>query len=673
MKMCVASIGTILGIIMGLYLKSIAFFVFLISFIFLLLIFTCKKVFIKKNITLCLIFLVCILIFYLYVGFLESKYNRIYQYDNDELKLEAIVVTDAEKQEYKDVYTIKVLSIEALSNNLQENSLQEKSPQEKNERIEEENKLTSKDNKISTKLLLYIKKNSNSINQLNYGDKVEITGIYEKPEAARNEGGFDYSIYLKEKEISGIITAKSVKVIENNKIGLIQKCSHDLKKNLIEKIREVLPEKASSLCIGLILGDKSYISEEVQDSFRQSNLSHMLAISGAHVSYILLGITNLFQFLKVHKRWGNVLVILFLVFFMMLVGFTPSVTRACIMCILTLASNIFFTKPNVYTSLAISSIIILLINPYYLLDIGFQLSFGGTIGIILLMNRKLEKKNIESEDKKNITNKVIEENKEWKSKILSKIFSYIKPIAQVSISANLIILPIMVYHFNTISLTFIISNLLASPILAVSLIGSMIFIFLLLVFKPLAVLISFILSPILELLTFIAKITGKLPFSQILIPTPNMWQILLYYLFLILYKSKNQISELKNKFSNKSKIKPIITFIKLKKIILILVIFLILAPYFIKFPMSNLSLKFIDVGQGDSTLIETPSRKTILIDGGGSEVGSFDVGEKTLLPFLLDNNIMQIDYMLFSHLDTDHCGRATYIVRKNKSKKYHNF
>lgn len=668
MKMCVASIGIILGIIMGLYLKGIAFFLLLISFIFLLLIllFTCKKVSIKKDIALCLIFFVSISIFYLYVVFLESKYNRIYQYDNDELKLEAIVVTDVEKQEYKDVYTIKVLNIET-----------------------------------STKFLLYIKKNTNNINQLNYGDKVEITGIYEKPEVARNEGGFDYSIYLKEKGISGIITAKSVKVIGNNKIGLIQKYIHDLKKNLIEKIREVLPEKASSLCIGLILGDKSYISEEVQDNFRQSNLSHMLAISGAHVSYILLGITSLFQFLKVHKRWGNILVILFLVFFMMLVGFTPSVTRACIMCILTLASNIFFTKPNVYTSLAISSIMILLINPYYILDIGFQLSFGGTIGIILLMNRKLEKQNIEREGKKNIVNKVIEENKEWKSKILSKIFSYIKPIAEVSISANLIILPIMVYHFNTISLTFIISNLLASPILAVSLIGSMIFIFILLIFKPLAVLISFILSPILELLTFIAKITGKLSFSQILIPTPRMWQIFLYYLLLILYKFRNSISQLvqnlirtldeyklqnrivmqilialsklRNKVLKKSKIKPIITFIKLKNIILILVIFLILAPYFIKLPRSNLSVKFIDVGQGDSTLIETPSRKTILIDGGGSEVGSFDVGEKTLLPFLLDNNIMQIDYMLFSHLDTDHCGRSTYFVRKNKSKKYHNF
>ena len=645
MKMCVASIGTILGIIMGLYLKGIAFFLLAISFIFLLLIllFISKKVSIKKNIALCLIFLVCILIFYLYVGFLESKYNKIYQYDKEELKLQAIVITDAEKQEYKDVYTIKVLNIEALSNSLQE----------ENKQIEEKNKLIVRDDETSTKLLLYIKENSNSVNQLNYGDKIEITGIYEKPEVARNEGGFDYSMYLKGKEISGIITAKSVKVIEKNKINLIQKFIHDLKKNLIEKIREVLPEKASSLCIGLILGDKSYISEEVQNSFRQSNLSHMLAISGAHVSYILLGITSLFQLLRIHKRWSNILVILFLVFFMMLVGFTPSVTRACIMCILTLASNIFFTKPNVYTSLAISSIVILLINPYYILDIGFQLSFGGTIGIILLMNRKLEKQNIERENKSR-ANKLIDENKEWKSKILSKIFSCIKPIAQVSISANLIILPIMAYHFNTISLTFIISNLLASPILAVSLIGSMIFIFILLIFKPLAVIISFILSPILEILTFIAKITGKLPFSQILIPTPNMWQIFLYYLLLILYKFRNQISKLKN-------------------IIFILIIFLILAPYFIKFPMSNLSIKFIDVGQGDSTLIETPSRKTILIDGGGSEVGSFDVGEKTLLPFLLDNNIMQIDYMLFSHLDTDHCGRATYIVRKNKSKKHYNF
>jgi competence protein ComEC len=75
-------------------------------------------------------------------------------------------------------------------------------------------------------------------------------------------------------------------------------------------------------------------------------------------------------------------------------------------------------------------------------------------------------------------------------------------------------------------------------------------------------------------------------------------------------------------------------------------------PYIFQIiPNDKLVISFIDVGQGDSMLIQTPSRKTILVDGGGSETGSFDVGEKTLIPYLLDKGIMKIDYMMFSHFD----------------------
>lgn len=74
----------------------------------------------------------------------------------------------------------------------------------------------------------------------------------------------------------------------------------------------------------------------------------------------------------------------------------------------------------------------------------------------------------------------------------------------------------------------------------------------------------------------------------------------------------------------------------------------------------------IDVGQGDSMLIKTPSQKTILIDGGGSETGSFDVGEKTLLPYLLDKGILKIDYMLITHFDSDHCQGLFTIIEKLK-------
>ncbi|MCI9064144.1 MAG: MBL fold metallo-hydrolase [Clostridia bacterium] len=89
----------------------------------------------------------------------------------------------------------------------------------------------------------------------------------------------------------------------------------------------------------------------------------------------------------------------------------------------------------------------------------------------------------------------------------------------------------------------------------------------------------------------------------------------------------------------------------------------------IKIIPKDLKVYFIDVGQGDSTLIVTPLNKSILIDGGGSEFGSFDVGENTLLPYLLDRGIKQIDYIIISHFDTDHCRGIIYHHGKFKSEQ----
>lgn len=80
-----------------------------------------------------------------------------------------------------------------------------------------------------------------------------------------------------------------------------------------------------------------------------------------------------------------------------------------------------------------------------------------------------------------------------------------------------------------------------------------------------------------------------------------------------------------------------------------------------------LQIYFVDVGQGDCTLIRTPSNKTLLVDGGGSENGNFNVGEKILLPYLLDRKITNIDYMMISHFDTDHCMRVIYNYERIKS------
>lgn len=658
-----ASISTILGIITGLYLNSIALFVSIILF-GLLLYFCLKK---SKYI---LIFLICFTLFYTYTTINENNYQKNYEtYGNKEVKVQAIIMSNPEEKEYKNTYEIKVTQIEDIESKTKSNK--------------------------SFNLLCNIKKEDNI--SLNYGDKIEFTSTYKLPSTKRNEGGFDYMQYLKTKKISGIVdvSLNEIKIIQKNQAPFIKTIIHNFKNSLITKVTKILPQNTAGICIGLLLGDKTLISEEVQNNFKQSSLSHMLAISGAHVSYILLGITTFLQIFKLHKRWSKIIIIAFLIFFMALVGLTPSVTRACIMSIISLLAGILFRKPNIYQNLAISSIIILLINPYSLLDIGFQLSFGGTIGIVLFMqNNEKSKLEVEKDEVKEVKNELeVEKNeikevkneleivknerkaKEKKENLVYKILNYVKQIVKVSVSANLIILPIMIYHFNTISATFLISNILASPILAISLIIGLIFIIFALIFSPIAIIISYFLNVILQMLIQITNFTSKLPYSQILISTPEFWQIALYYFILLTFKYKqsknNNIIDKKSlhlEATNNYNLSLITIVLKYQKLILIIEILILIFPYFIKLPTSNVNIYFIDVGQGDSTLIETPSRKTILIDGGGSEFGSFDVGEKTLLPYLLYKNIMKIDYIMFSHFDSDHCGGLLTIMQKIKVK-----
>ena len=705
---CIASIGCILAIILGLYFSNIAFFLCLCIGI---LIFVCYP----KSLKVLLYFYICFIIFYGYISILQTNYNQIIeQYGEKEVKIKAIVVSDVQNKEYKDVYQIKVIEIE---NNTEKNEKIEVTEEDdKNEKIkvtesddknEIENKESKKVEKISFHLLCNIKKDKTNHFTLEYGDEITFKATYEIPSTARNESGFDYRIYLKTKQIAGTVTIKAndVQITGKNKINFITTKMNELKNRMIQKIQNLLPIENAGICIGLLLGDQRFITEEIKENFRLSNLSHMLAISGSHIAYLLPAVLTFFSIFPLHQRFKKCIGIVFLIFFMLLVGFAPSIVRACLMSIYMLLAQIFYKKSDVYQSLGISTIIILAGNPYALLDIGFQLSYGGTIGIVLFsqklfLKRQKRDKTIEQKDKqqKNLTVKEAKQrakqqknveqknekqeklkntqngntkNKEQKlvlKELIHKTKNNIKEMAIVSIAANLIIFPIMIYHFNTLSATFLISNILASPISAICLIVGLIFIVLIFVCYPLAAMLSYFLNPLLTIFVTIADFSSKLPFSPILLPTPKIWQIILYYiiLFLIFSKWNRKLKDINitSKITQyREKLYYLVT--KNKKQILLFCILLLLSPYiFINLPTNYLTISMIDVGQGDSILIQTPKRKTILIDGGGSELGSFDVGEKTLLPYLLDKNITKIDYMFFTHFDSDHCEGLFTILEK---------
>ncbi len=554
---------------MRLYFSSIALFVIFLAIIVLI------KV--DKRITILLIF--CIISF-LYVSILENKYSKI---KDTQIQGKAVVISDVQEQEYKYTYKVKVLN--------------------------------------TNKKFLVNEKKSQALDKVNYGDLIYLEGELNKPETARNYKGFDYRQYLKSKMIESIISVENVKILKTKYKNCI---IYNIQKYIENTIKSKLPGETGNLLLAILIGDKREVSEEIQNSFKNSNLSHMLAVSGTHVSYIIMGLEYVTQNTILGKRKGKIFCIIFLLIFMGITNFTPSVTRACIMAILALFSEILYRKADVYTNLSISALIILIYNPYSLLDIGFQLSFGGIIGIAMFA--------------KHISNK----------KKGSKVLNYIKQMALASIYANIVIIPIMMYHFNNVSLTFVISNILASPILAIIVVGGFLIIIVSIISQSLSYVLALVLKPILNLLIRISGFCSELLFSKILVVTPYIFNIIFYYLIILYSLNYNKLKK----------------YVKLQVIILLIII-LILSNFIIYIVPQDLKIYFIDVGQGDSTLILTPSKKTILIDGGGSE--SFNVGEKVLLPYLLDRRIKKIDYIIISHFDTDHSRFYAYNLRKLKS------
>ena len=555
---------------MRLYFGSIAFLSIPIAVIILL---------ITKNKKI-IVILICLIISIGYVSILENKYSKI---SDMPIKEMVTIISDIQEKEYKKVCTAKI-----VRNN----------------------------KKILINIVL--QKMSQDIPSIKYGDSLYIEGEFKQPEEARNYKGYNYKQYLKTKKIIGTVELEKAKILKSSNGSFI----HNIQKYIKDTINGTLTDEEGNLLLAILLGDKDKLSEDIQESFKTSNLSHMLAVSGAHVSYIILGLTYVLQNSIIGKKNEKIVCIIFLLFFMAITNFTPSVTRACIMAVLTLFSGIIYRKSDVYTNISVAALITLIFNPYNLLDLGFQLSYGGTIGIIIFIKRIQEKKSN------------------------SKVINYIKQMALVSIYANIIIIPIMMYHFNTVSFTFIISNIMASPILGIIVITGFLFIIASITVKPLTRLIAIFIKPILSILIKISQICSKLPFSNILVVTPYMFNVISYYA-IILYC-------IKSKKNNKC------------KIIICLLIVLILINFIIYIFPQKLRIFFIDVGQGDSTLIITPDKKTVLIDGGGSD--SFDVGEKVLLPYLLDRRILKIDYVLISHFDTDHCGGILTIMEKVKVK-----
>ena len=534
----------------------------------------------------------------------NQKTEQNFYKDADNVYVKALILDDGNTKKYSTVYNIRLLD----------------------------------GNYKGKKLLLNVKKNNK---KLKAGYIVSLQSTYQKPEGARNSGGFDYDKYLKNKGISGILSCTDYQINIEKQSNNLFTSIYRIRQHIVQILNEHLSDSNFGLMVGLLMGDKTYIEDEVKENFTHSSLAHILAVSGAHISYIILGIQFILKRINLDKRITYIIAIALLLCFSSIVGASPSVLRATIMAIMILVSKLLKEKADIYTGLAFSLLVILLNNSYAILDIGLQLSYLATLGIILFHRIFLSILNI-------------------KSKKLKKI----KELISISLSAQILILPLISIYFHNLPIHFIVSSVIATPLFAIAVLYGCVCLIVCCINSNLGDILMRFLEFDLLLLNGTAQIMGQNSWGNILVTKPEILEIVMYYsiclIFLVIYRiahNKSTWTEL-TCFEKKQQI-LLRKLIKNKKRlirfgVIILIIVMIFKLVFNSVP-GELEVHFIDVGQGDSTLIKTPYHKNILIDGGGStDKKTYDVGKRILIPYLLNGGIKSIDYILISHFDSDH-------------------
>lgn len=468
--------------------------------------------------------------------------------------------------------------------------------------------IKGKEQVIATYYFKTQKEKKKLLNQIQIGDRLSVKGVLRRPDKNTTEGLFNYRKYLERKKIYYLMEIEEMFLIEKNH-------------NLLYQIKNVVFKKTKNPYLRtFILGNHSLISKSIMRNYQDLGISHLFAISGMHISLLSMILLKVFQKLGLKEKIRYVLVGIFLSFYLLLVGSSPSVLRAVLFFILFSSNRIyyFYIKPT--HIFVVVTIISLLINPNYLYDIAFLYSFSISFSLIVLGNYINQYKN------------------------------YLIKLIITSFISFIVSLPITLHSFNQINLFSIFYNLFYVPLVSV-------------IIFPLA-LITF-LFPSLERvfnLTIIilensSKLLNKITCSKLIFCDIPTIFYLIYGLLVILF---------------------FYAFVHKKYLYMIPLFLMLLVHYNYPYLIREDYLVMLDIGQGDSILLHS-NHKNILIDTGG--VQSYDkekwkkrnnkssIAQNITIPYLKKQGIKRIDLLILTHGDFDHLGEAMTLLENFSVKE----
>ena len=386
-----------------------------------------------------------------------------------------------------------------------------------------------------------------TIDKINLGDKVKIKGTLKLPSKNTVPNLFNYRKYLNNNNIYYILTASEITKIKNN-TKILTHYKNKLQKYINRK-------KAHTYLNIFILSNKNDLDKEVLNSYQVNGLSHLFSISGMHITLLLGTILKLLDKVSYNRYYKYIFLIIILIIYMYLTDFTPSILRSGIMFILLTLNKLFNFKIKTKNIIMLTFIIIVLINPYYIYNLGFQLSYLISFYLIIFAH------------------------------IINKHKNYFKKLFITSLISFLVSFPIIISNYYQVNLLSILINLLFVPIIS--------YIVLPLAFITLILPTDSLLILTMDILEGISLSLTNINYLLLELPKPSIYLIIIYYaiITLLLINKKCFISLLTTIFIHKISIN--------------------FNP--------NMEILFLDVSQGDSILLHYPHDKyNILIDTGGN-------------------------------------------------------
>lgn len=424
-----------------------------------------------------------------------------------------------------------------------------------------------------------------------------------------------------------------------------------IRQKIAEFLDSTLDRETSGLYRAILTGDKAGVPPSIIEDFKAAGCIHILAISGMHmgllamlstitINWLLTRSTRVILTIPVFKT-AALLTLLPLTCYALIAGFNIPVVRSLIMAAVFIAAVLFDRQKSLASNIALAGLLILIWRPTSLFTASFQLSFTAVVAIAVIYGKIRDLIFPSQSDPPGTRNTFLAVLKRW---ILAG--------ALISAAAIVGTAPLLIYHFNRLSIFSPLTNLIVEPLVCFwSLIIGL--------FACIALPVSPGLAGILfqaggwglKAAARICALFAPLPGSSLIFATPSLIEICAYFTLLIVLCRKNQ------------RLRPIL--------VLLLILFLAGYPVIKKIEQrfsTDTTITFLDVGQGSATLAEFPGGKTVLMDGGGPDTERFNTGRDIIAPFLWKKHLTRLDSVIISHPHADHYNGLFFILKHFRPK-----